>query len=107
MSVDIESFKKDVYEVISAIPRGYVTTYGEIANLIGYPNHSRLVGRILGSTPQQPHMPCHRVVNNQGRTVPGWQEQRLLLEEEGVSFTSSGNVKMREHRWDFTMYETE
>ena len=42
--------------------------------------------------------PCHRVVNHAGRTVPGWTEQRELLEAEGVEFRENGNVDMRRFR---------
>ena len=31
-------------------------------------------------------LPCHRVVNSQGRTAPGWTGQRELLAAEGVRF---------------------
>ncbi len=75
MKVNIKRFEKDVYEIVATVPRGYVVTYGQIAKLIGHPNHSRLVGRILGETTKLLRLPCHRVVNNQGRTVPGWKEQ--------------------------------
>ena len=29
-------------------------------------------------------LPCHRVVNSIGRTVPGWHQQAILLMSEGV-----------------------
>lgn len=44
--------------------------------------------------------PCHRVVNHQGRLVPGWTEQKSLLSAEGVTFKPNGCVDLNAHRWD-------
>jgi len=41
----------------------------------------------------------HRVVNSQGRLVPGWQEQKALLEKEGVTLKANGCVNMKLHQW--------
>ena len=68
-------FGEDVLNIVLQIPRGKVTTYGHIAALAGWPSHSRMVGRTLRYTPGAEHLPCHRVVNKEGRTAP-LQEQR-------------------------------
>lgn len=67
-----ESFRKEVYEVVSQIPVGKVSTYGGIALLLGAPQCSRMVGRALKEVPDELSIPCHRVVNSTGRLVPGW-----------------------------------
>ena len=100
MKVDTELFKKEVYEIVRAIPYGKVLTYGEIARLTGCPNHSRLVGRVMQGASQALELPCHRVVNSQGRTAPGWTEQRMLLEKEGVIFKANGCVNMAVSLWN-------
>ena len=46
---------------------------------MGYPQHARLVGRALKLVPKNLNIPCHRVVNCQGRLVPDWIEQKELL----------------------------
>ena len=74
------TFRDDVLNIVSQIPRGRVTTYGHIAALTGWPSHSRMVGRTLRYTPGAEELPCHRVVNKEGRTAPGWSRQRPLLE---------------------------
>lgn len=92
-----------IYEVLSAvdeIPFGCVATYGQIARLIGRDKNSRLVGRVLGMAQYYGNYPCHRVVNHQGRLVPGWKEQRELLSAEGVTFLKNGFVDLKSHRWD-------
>ena len=93
-------FRDDVLNIVSQIPCGRVTTYGLIAVLAGWPSHSRLVGRILRYTPGAEELPCHRVVNKEGRPAPGWSRQRTLLEEEGVRFKANGNVDMTRHLWE-------
>ena len=68
------TFRDDVLNIVSQIPRGRVTTYGHIAALTGWPSHSRMVGRTLRYTPGAEELPCHRVVNKEGRTAPGWTQ---------------------------------
>ena len=94
-----ESFRKEVYEVVSQIPVGKVSTYGGIALLLGVPQCSRKVGRALKEVPDELSIPCHRVVNTAGRLVPGWVEQKQLLLAEEVSFKANGCVNLKEHLW--------
>ena len=63
---------------------GEVTTYGDIAEMAGYPKLSRLVGRILSTTDVE--VPWWRVVNRAGRPVPGNErvQTELLLDEDVV-----------------------
>ena len=60
----------------------------------------RMVGRTLRYTPGAEALPCHRVVNKEGRTAPGWGRQRTLLEEEGVHFRANGHVDMSRYLWE-------
>ena len=93
------AFRDAVLNIVGQIPRGRVT-YGHIAALAGWPSHSRMVGRTLRYTPGTELLPCHRVVNIEGRTAPGWSRQRPLLEEEGVRFKPNGHVDMSRHLWE-------
>lgn len=107
MPIDTARFRQDVYSIIAAIPYGKVLTYGQVALLAGYPNHSRLVGRLLCGAEPSDRLPCHRVVNVQGRPAPVWQEQRPLLEAEGVSFKTNGCVDMKQAQWNYRMLGNE
>lgn len=92
-----------IYEILSVveeIPAGKVATYGQIARLIGREKNARLVGRVLSNAECYGTYPCHRVVNHAGRTAPGWTEQRLLLEAEGVAFREDGLVDMKRFLWN-------
>lgn len=97
-----EEFCRSVYAVVREIPVGKVTTYGDIATLLGLPQCSRLVGRALKQMPAGLSLPCHRVVNSSGRLTFGWQQQRELLFVEGVSFRTNGCVDMKQCRWSLS-----
>lgn len=92
-----------IYTIIANIPSGFVASYGQVATLAGYPQNSRLVGRLLKQMPDDSVIPWHRVVNSQGKiSFPAgsdkYQEQRQKLLLEGVSFKND-KVNMRECRW--------
>lgn len=63
--INKDEFRTLVLEVVKLIPRGRATSYGAIAQAIGYPNHSRMVGSALANS-KGFDIPAHRVVNNQG-----------------------------------------
>lgn len=95
-----DAFCDEVYQVVRAIPRGKVSTYGGIAALLGMPQCSRMVGRALKQVPEGLSVPCHRVVNASGRLVPGWAEQKELLSAEGVSLKANGCIDLKEYMWN-------
>ena len=97
-SPSIEELRKTVYEIVSQIPRGKVLTYGAIALLAGYPDHSRLVGRIMRDAPDG-QLPCHRVVSASGRLAPHYPAQAELLAAEGVRLSPSGKVPLKTYLW--------
>lgn len=95
--------EKLIYEILSVveeIPAGRAATYGQIARLIGRERNSRLVGKVLSMAEYYGDYPCHRVVNAQGRTAPGWAAQRSLLEAEGVGFKANGCVDLNNFQWE-------
>ena len=55
-----------IYRIVSRIPKGYVTTYGQVACLAGNPRWA-VVGFALHVNPDPERIPCHRVVNRFGR----------------------------------------
>lgn len=55
-------FQKNVYAALCRIPRGEVTSYGELAAAIDKPRAARAVGRALAANPIPLLIPCHRVV---------------------------------------------
>ena len=88
-----------VYEFVKNIPRGKVATYGQIALYLGNRNFARVVGNILHNNPDPEHIPCHRVVNAQGKLAQsyafgGIEAQRRLLVSEGVVFKNDQAVDL-------------
>lgn len=84
-----ESFKERVYEETARVPRGRVSTYGEIAVMAGHPGAARAVGNALHENPYEGIIPCHRIVNASGAPASnfgfgGPEEQLRLLRAEGV-----------------------
>ena len=83
--------------VVRRIPRGKVSTYGDIAYAAGFPGRARQVAWALHSSHG---LPWHRVVGSGGKLLmPGEYgfEQRLRLEAEGVHFAGL-RVRMELHR---------
>ncbi|MGN2254414.1 MGMT family protein [Frateuria sp. GZRe12] len=78
-----------VYAAVAAIPRGRVASYGAIAARAGLPGRARLVGKLLGETPDGMELPWHRVLRASGHiALPpgsrGFREQCRLLRAEGI-----------------------
>ena len=84
-----ETFAERVYEETARVPRGRVSTYGEIAVMAGHPGAARAVGNALHINPYEGVIPCHRIVNASGRPADnfgfgGPEEQLRMLRAEGV-----------------------
>lgn len=99
------AFNDSVYEVVRQIPAGRVASYGQVARMVGRPRNARFVGYALHVNPEPGVIPCHRVVFKDGSLAPafafgGIDEQRRLLEAEGVGFLPDGRVDMRRHGWE-------
>jgi methylated-DNA-protein-cysteine methyltransferase-like protein len=75
--------ERRILDVLMSLQEGEVTTYGNVADVAGYPKQSRLVGRILATTTLE--VPWWRVVNAAGKLVAGQPDlQAELLGEEDV-----------------------
>jgi len=93
------TYKENVWKTVQKVPKGKVTTYGEIAKklflsprTVGYALHHNKSGKV----------PCHRVVNSKGRIAPnfgmgGAIEHRKRLEREGVVFKDELHVDLENH----------
>ncbi len=82
-------FELSVYNAVKKVPRGFVTTYGDIARYLGNRGLARAVGNALHKNPYEGIVPCHRVVKGDGSLAPsfvfgGITRQKELLEFEEV-----------------------
>jgi len=97
------SFRSRVLEIVRKIPKGKVLTYGQVATLAGYPRTARFVGGILQSLGPQGRIPWQRVINAAGGIstyrLGFGDEQKRLLEKEGVVFNRRGHCDLKMFQW--------
>ena len=92
-----------IWDVVRAIPRGRVATYGQVAAAAGFAKQPRFTGYALHGLPRGSRVPWHRVINAQGRlSFPPrsgpYREQKRRLEAEGVVFLG-GRVDLARFGW--------
>ncbi len=96
-------FTISTIECIRSIPKGKVATYGGIARMAGNPRAARQVSRVLHTFSRKEGLPWHRVINWEGRislaSFQGGDDQRQLLEGEGVVFDDHGRVDLKLFQW--------
>jgi len=92
-----------IISIIKRIPKGKVATYGQIAALAGNPRGARAVIWILHSSSGKEKLPWHRVINGKGQISlkpgQGYEEQRVMLESEGVELSLSGTIDLEKYQW--------
>ena len=98
-------FFRNVYDVVRLIPKGRVTSYGAIANYLGSPRSSRMVGWAMNSAHKLQDVPAHRVVNRNGLLTgkmhfetPDLMQQKL--EEEGFVIKQDQIQDFKEKYWN-------
>ena len=92
-----------IRRMIASIPRGCVSSYGEVADRVGLPRRARLVARVLRETPDDVELPWYRVLRADGRIAfppgsRGFREQVRRLAAEGV-LVQAGRVDLLRHGW--------
>ena len=92
-----------IYRAVRRIPRGRVSTYGDVADRAGLQDRARQVGYALHALPSGSGVPWHRVVNARGeislrRGSDSHELQRLLLEAEGIRFDEQGRIDLTHYR---------
>ncbi len=103
--INNDNFFEKVYAVVQIIPRGKVSTYGDIAEHLGGRLSARMVGWAMnGAHAMASKVPAHRVVNRNGMltgkmhfATPTLMQE--LLEQEGVMVKDDIIVNFTNHRW--------
>ena len=95
------AFKHRVLSAVRKIPRGRVSTYGDIAVLAGSPRAWRAVGTIMREC-RDPATPCHRVIGA-GGALGGYggnlQLKRELLRAEAIAVGTKRLRYFSSMRW--------
>ncbi len=102
-AVNDQTYRRKVYEIVSAIPVGRVMTYGQIAEILGAGYTPRTVGFVMHAADTE-NVPWQRVINSQGACSTGRMTvpinlQQSILESEGVSFSEKGRCDLNVYRW--------
>ena len=93
-------FERKVLTLVSRIPAGRVTTYGDVARLAGRPGAARAVGNILREA-DRPGLPYHRVIAANGK-LGGYSNlamKRSLLAAEGLTVAPGRVIGFSQVRW--------
>ncbi|NTW62238.1 cysteine methyltransferase [Candidatus Saccharibacteria bacterium] len=98
------NLRQKVEKLMSELPDGKVTTYGDLAAMAGHPYAAQVVGGIAHYG--NPDLPWHRLVNRFGGLASGYcyhnggrEGQAEMLESEGISTTDHVVDKFEELRW--------
>jgi methylated-DNA-protein-cysteine methyltransferase-like protein len=111
---DLKVFNALVWEIVRQIPPGRVSTYGQIAAMIPPPEGMTLrsyvafgprwVGGAMAACPEG--VPWQRVINAQGKiSIRSAEEQRRLLEAEGIVFDEKNRVNLKRFGWSGPSHE--
>lgn len=106
-----ETIKRDfdwiakIYEIVRTIPKGKVTTYGAIADIVGARTTARMVGWAMNAShTAKPKVPAHRVVNRNGLLTgrhhfasPMLMQE--LLEAEKIKIIDNQIINFEKHFW--------
>lgn len=94
-----------VYAIVRKIPKGKVSTYGDIAEYLGTKGSARLVGYAMNNAHSvSPFVPAHRVVNRNG-LLTGKHHfgsatlMQELLESEGIKIINDQIQDFEEVKW--------
>jgi methylated-DNA-protein-cysteine methyltransferase-like protein len=111
MSKPYSPFYERVYAIVRLVPKGKVTSYGRIADMLDATGAARQVGYAMSALknradqPRYANIPWQRVVNSQGRiSIKGSEHGRLyqaeLLREEGVEVDHELKIDMDKYLWE-------
>ena len=80
-----------VYKKLLDVPKGQITTYGDLAKAVGLKNGHRIIGKIMKKNHYPGLIPCHRVVMSTGKIggyAYGEHVKMKMLSDEGIAITN-------------------
>jgi len=81
------NLEQRVYKKLLQVPKGKITTYGDLAKAVGLKNGQRAIGKIMNKNPYPGIIPCHRVVRSDGIVggyAYGIKVKTNMLIDEGI-----------------------
>ena len=98
------SLDKKVYKKLAEVPKGKITTYGELAKAVGIKNGQRAIGRIMNKNPYPVIIPCHRVVKSDGKIggyAYGEKVKLCMLKKEGIQVINGKIIDFDNAKFSF------
>ncbi len=85
------NFNEKCYQLLKKVPKGKVTTYKALAHALNSKAY-RAVGQAMRANPYAPKVPCHRVINSDGKLggfASGIKNKIALLKKEGIEIKNN------------------
>jgi len=111
MNNDFNKKQDKIINIIKAVPKGSVASYGQIASIAGVTRGHRLVAAALRASTIL-DLPWYRIIRSDGRCgmdegSEGFIKQFSLLKTEGV-LAKNGRIDMKRYQWapdlDFLLF---
>ena len=93
-----------VYRKLLEVPKGKVTTYGELGKAVGLKNGQRIIGTIMKKNRFPVIVPCHRVVKSDGKIggyAYGERVKSKMLANEGIKIENEKIIDFDKTRFYF------
>ena len=98
------NLEKKIYKKLLEVPKGQITTYGELAKAVGLKNGQRVVRKIMNKNPYPVIIPCHRVVMSTGKIggyAFGEHIKIKLLNDEGIQIKNGKILDLKNSIYKF------
>ena len=98
------NLEQKIYKKLLEVPKGQITTYGELAKAVGLKNGQRIVGKIMNKNPYPVIIPCHRVVMSTGKIggyAFGEHIKIKLLNDEGIQIKNGKIIDLENRVYRF------
>jgi len=98
------NLQQKVYKKLLEVPKGQITTYGDLAKAVGLKNGQRVVGQIMNKNPYPMIIPCHRVVMSTGKIggyAYGEHVKTKILNDEGIQIENGKIVNLKNTLYRF------
>ncbi len=98
------NLEQKIYKKLLEVPKGQITTYGELAKAVGLKNGQRTVGKIMNKNPYPVIVPCHRVVMSTGKVggyAYGENIKTKLLNDEGIQIKNGKIIDLKNKVYRF------
>ena len=93
-----------IYKKLLQVPKGQITTYGELAKAVGLKNGQRVVGKVMNKNSYPVIIPCHRVVMSTGKIggyAFGKNIKINMLNDEGIKIQNDKIVDLKNKIYRF------